>query len=267
MDTIVKHQKVPVFSKYALDIAELCAKDLWRGISYKDGKPLLKSDEEFLAMFASPFLSYALTGFTNHKNPITADSINALIDVAKLNPMRLSSKTTDIQKGIDTLYFGVSKLLTEWMVNNDKKSSKAIGLEATERLGEEFFTISAEKKKGSFIALSNRLLYFAMPNIPIYIYSKGIAEKLGFKTSKPSEIIADYTETLHEGYIENWNSLSNYEMPFSNNVVSERLWLIARDNGWWQRRVYDMALVLHLTGVKPREYLLAIALTKARLHP
>ncbi len=71
MDTIVKHQKVPVFSKYALDIAELCAKDLWRGISYKDGKTLLKSDEEFLAMFASPFLSYALTGFTNHKNPIS----------------------------------------------------------------------------------------------------------------------------------------------------------------------------------------------------
>lgn len=267
MDTILKKQKVPVFSKYALDIADLCAKDLWRGISYKDGKPLFRSDEEFLAMFASPFLSYTLTGFTNHKNPITIDTIDALIDVAKLTPMRLSAKSTDIQKGIDTLYFGVSELLINWMKNDEGKSSKEVGLEAIQSLGEQFFTISADKKKGSFIALSNRLLYFAMPNIPIYIYSKGIADKLGFKTSKPSEIIKDYTETLHEGYVENWSLLSNYEMPFSNNIVSERLWLVARDNGWWQRRVYDMALVLHLTGVKPRDYISAIALTKARLHP
>jgi len=27
--------------------------------------------------------------------------------------------------------------------------------------------------------------------------------KLGYKTSKPSEIITDHTEILHEGYIEN----------------------------------------------------------------
>jgi hypothetical protein len=283
MNALVKRIKVPTFSRSALEIADLCARDIWRGVSYKDGIPI-ESDESFLKLFASPFLNYIYLDKIG-ENHITNNSIDTLIKVAGLKIMKLSTATTDIQQGLDTLYFGVSRLVKTWIEENnkiekidketgvifsrnqDKVTSLEIGIQATSALGEGFFTIGGNKKRGSFVALSSRLLFFALPQIKIYNYSTDVAEKLGFNTTNPSLIIKDYAYTLDDGFSNNWQYLREFEMPLSNNVINERLWTLAYDSGWWQRRVYDLALVLHLTGVSPREFLKGLTLTVPKENP
>ena len=49
---------------------------------------------------------------------------------------------------------------------------------------------------------------------------------------------------LDDGYQRNWHLLANYEMPVSN-IVPDAVWQIARNGGWWQRRVYDLALKMY----------------------
>jgi len=283
MNALVKRIKVPTFSRSALEIADLCARDIWRGVSYKDGASI-ESDEMFLKLFASPFLNYIYLDKIGD-NHITHDSINSLIKTAGLTVMKLSTATTDIQQGLDTLYFGVSRLVKTWIDENnktervdketgeissrnqDKTSSLEIGIQATSALGERFFTFGGNKIRGSFIALSSRLLYIALPQIKIYNYSTDVADKLGFNTTNPSLIIRDYSYTLDEGFSNNWQYLREFEMPFSNNIINERLWTLAYDSGWWQRRVYDLALLLHVTGVSPRDFLKGLTLTVPKQNP
>jgi hypothetical protein len=283
MSEIVKRVKVPTFSRSALTLADLCAKDLWRGTSFKDNASI-QSDEHFLQQFASPFLNYLYTGKIDNSH-ISEDSISELIKVAGLKAMKLSSANTDIQQGLDTLYFGISKLISDWIDNNNRTekvdsktgeilgeietrfSSLDIGLEATQVLGEGFFTVAGKKKTGSFVALASRLLFFALPQVKMFNYSTEIAKSLGLDTSKPSLILRDYTYTLDEGFERNWHYLREFEMPFSNNVIKERLWTLAYESGWWQRRVYDLALVIHLTGVTPRPFLTGLSFTSPKNNP
>lgn len=283
MSEIVKRVKVPTFSRSALVLADLCAKDLWRGISYKDNVTI-PSDEHFLKQFASPFLNYLYTGKIGDSH-ITEDSISELIKVAGLKAMRLSTANTDVQQGLDTLYFGISKLISEWIESNNRTekldsssgeilgklvervSSLDIGLEATQVLGEGFFTVAGRRKTGSFVALASRLLFFALPQVKLFNYSTEIAQNLGLDTSKPSFILRDYTYTLNEGFERNWQYLREFEMPFSNNIIKERLWTLAYESGWWQRRVYDLALVIHLTGVTPRPFLNGLSFTSPKNNP
>ncbi len=60
-------QRVPVFSKAALDLADLCAREIWRGKSFSK-ESYQESEEEILLKFSLPFLSDAL-GIEGSKRP------------------------------------------------------------------------------------------------------------------------------------------------------------------------------------------------------
>ena len=91
-------------------------------------------------------------------------------------------------------------------------------------------------------AAASRLLNFGFPNLNFYNYSVGIS--LGLKLYEQDTSIDKYYELLDDGYQRNWHLLANYEMPVSN-IVPDAVWQIARNGGWWQRRVYDLALKMY----------------------
>jgi hypothetical protein len=62
--TILRTQ-IQKFNKAELDVAELCARALWHGISYETGKKIT-SDAWLLDTFATPF--YQITNASNKVN-------------------------------------------------------------------------------------------------------------------------------------------------------------------------------------------------------
>jgi hypothetical protein len=109
-------------------------------------------------------------------------------------------------------------------------------------LAEAFFK-SKTDEEGAQISLASRLLFFAIPDMPLYNYSTGIADGLNIKGS-PKDIIGKYLETIEDGYLRNWELLSKFEMPLPV-TLDKKVWSKARDSGWWQRRIYDLALKLY----------------------
>jgi hypothetical protein len=56
-------------------------------------------------------------------------------------------------------------------------------------------------------------------------------------------------------------------MPLSHIELPDELWQTARNNGWWQRRVLDLALLTALCGKTPKAFIQTIATTPIKKHP
>ena len=44
-----------------------------------------------------------------------------------------------------------------------------------------------------------------------------------------------------EGLKLNWSNLCDYDMPLPK-VIDRKIYDLAKSSGWWQRRIYDLAL-------------------------
>lgn len=62
--------------------------------------------------------------------------------------------------------------------------------------------------------------------------------------SRPQAAISYFNKYLYEGLQLNKALLKNLDMP-NPTVLSENIWMAANKGGWWQRRVLDLALLLH----------------------
>ena len=45
--------------------------------------------------------------------------------------------------------------------------------------------------------------------------------------------------------VSNSSQLSKYEIPESNGLIDDMIYLEVKSSDWWQRRVLDIALLLH----------------------
>ncbi len=110
MARIRVRRRVPVFSKAALDLADLCVREIWRGKTYsKEG--FQESEEEVLLRFSVPFLAEAL-GIEGSKRPdISVDMINSFIITAGLKQMNITKGNRDTEAGLKLLNKTISKEL------------------------------------------------------------------------------------------------------------------------------------------------------------
>lgn len=267
MARIRVRQRVPVFTKAALDLADLCAREIWRGKSYSTNSAQT-SEEELLLKFSLPFLSDALGIEGSKRPPIGIDSINQFIITAGLKQMNITKGNRDTEAGIKTL----NKLITRELKKafNNKFSTNFLVLtnELTIELSKAFHKMGDSSTTSAYFPLASRVLFFAAPNLPVFMYSDKLGEALKIEKNDKEESITQFNEAMSEGLNDNWFYLKDYQMPFfSNKTESDEYWLQARDFGWWQRRVLDLACVINLTHVNPKDFLIELTSYQPRQHP
>ena len=264
-----KSPEVPNFSEALINIADLCARESWVGKSYQTGLAVKKfklnvkvgrsrrapvfvesfgfpSDECFLAAFASELLKRA--GVKNIVTDVKGDSLTfhnfgLLVDAAKLKQgIDTQFPKLHIPQGFNFLKNDLKNEYKKWMRHRFENPQPELARSMAKRLSEQLCMFENGAPLCYQPAAASRLLNFGFPNLNFYNYSVGIS--LGLKLYEQDTSIDKYYELLDDGYQRNWHLLANYEMPVSN-IVPDAVWQIARNGGWWQRRVYDLALKMY----------------------
>ena len=277
--TFARTPKVPNFSETAIYIADLCAREAWLGKSFETGKRTSKkleveitekdgvvtketfscvlSDENFLSIFATQLLCTAGIGGVNlYKggDSINFNNFGALLDAAQLNSAVNTNKSTvDIPNGLIFLKKDLAKLYKDWNKDNHKNPKPDLPKQMVKKLSEELCVKVNGIPTGNQPAIASRLLNFGFPDLCVYNYSTGIHRGLSLSTADISVLIDNYYSLLDEGYERNWHILSKYEMPISSKV-NEVVWQRARNGGWWQRRIYDLALKIYFSDDDGKNY-------------
>ena len=277
--TFERTPKVPNFNETAIYIADLCAREAWLGRSYETGKKKsynsdveltdsdgvvtievfssTLSDENFLRIFAEQLLRNAgISGVNTYKggDSITYNNLGALLDAAQLNSAVNTKKSTvDIPNGLQFLKKDLAKLYKGWNKNRHSNPNHDLPKKMVKRLSEELCVKVNGVPAGNQPAIASRLLNFGFPDLCVYNFSTGIHSGLSLSTADTSNLIDNYYALLDEGYARNWHILSKYEMPISN-TVNEVVWQRARNGGWWQRRVYDLALKMYFSDEDRNNY-------------
>jgi len=267
MARIRVRKRVPIFTKAALDLADLCARELWRGKGYENNLSQ-QSEEELLLRFSVPFLSDTLKIDGNKYPPISIDLINMFIITAGLSQMNITKKNRDTEAGITFLKKLISKELKKSLNYVFETNFRELTTNLTIELSKTFHKLGDLNSNSAYLPLASRLLFFAAPNLPVFNYSDKLAEALKIHKDDKELSLTQFNETLYDGLTDNWFYLKDYQMPFfSKKDESNEIWLQARDNGWWQRRVLDLACIINLTHINPKEFLIDLTSYQPRLHP
>jgi len=272
--TFKRTPKVPNFSEAAIYIADLCARESWIGNSYINGKPLVPneylifdskgedgepiktvcrdhvSDEGFVIIFATELLQRAqIVDVPDWRTNSTINfhNLERLIKAAELNSaINTNRNRTDIDQGLNFLKNELVDRYRIWSRRHHKEPQRHIARDMVIDLSNELNIYENLEYIGNQPALASRLLNFGFPDLGVYNYSQTI--RLGLKLSSPDvqEVLIDYYKLLDEGYRRNWNTLAKFTMPPSQ-AMSQTVWQRANNGGWWQRRVYDLALKMYFS--------------------
>jgi hypothetical protein len=232
----------PQVSPSTIELADWCARELWRGYKYHNGKRTI-SDDKFLYIFSTPSQKY-LNGYTKSIN-IKVLEIKRLIAAAQIrkgkrkNNLRLINGIRTLAHQIDNYY--------HLYFQNHKTDLDFFEIPSilTYEVGRDFYKGKVKNPvNGCHAALASRLLFYAIPEFPIFNYSTNLANALGIKGASPAITINPYFNIIANGYCNHWQELEKYQMPLSL-YLDDDYWLKIKNSGWWQRRIYDISLLLH----------------------
>jgi hypothetical protein len=240
---------VPKLTAYEVKLAELCALDLWDGIDYQTGEHI-ERDEVFLGNFSSPAASL-YSGRRTTLNVSVQDLHNFVI-VAGLKNQYQTSNGTDLAKGIKAFNATVLPSYTTWKKKTTTQSPVDLVTKAVLDWSPTFVkNPNTGSKVGNYrVAIACRFLFFALPDFPIFNYSEALSEKLNLQ-SRPQAAIHYFNQIMAEGMATNRVLLTKTVMPQPTSM-SLVLWKRADKNGWWKRRVLDLALLLHFRCMTAR---------------
>jgi hypothetical protein len=255
--------QVPLLTKSAIHLAHLCALETWQGYSYskdkrfdnvlieqsigathRTTKVITLSDEYLMSRFATHLLAiYKPKEFKNN-NPISESLMDEFRNVAGIRSTERRGPKPDYSGGAD--YF-------KKQVSEDYKSCLTASLEdkpyessfATKNLSIALTHQNSDRIESEHIMLATRILFFVMPNVTVFNFSPEIERILSLKGER-DETIFMYQEKLWEGLKLNWSNLCDYDMPLPKDI-DKRIYDLAKNSGWWQRRIYDLALKFYAT--------------------
>jgi len=243
MPNAFAHIPVPTCSANHLALAEVCALDLWNGFDYQTGKKCDVSDEDLLIMFATP--TFAMYKSKRSKQAFTELEIRGLIRLANLKGLFRSTQPTDFQGAIAAYRTTALSAYTGWKKKTIPLANPYdYATRATLDWSVKFVNNPNVSLNGNHrIPLSCRILFFAMPDMMVFNFSRGLATKMQLHT-RPQAAIPYFNKLLFDGLTLNEALLDNLNMP-KPTKLNEDIWLSAKKGDWWQRRVLDLALLLH----------------------
>jgi hypothetical protein len=254
----MSHAQVPLLTKSAIHLAHLCALETWQGYSYSKGtlfnnvlyehspganykssKGVQLSDEYLMSRFASHLLAIVKAKDFANTTPVSESLMDEFRNVAGIKSTERRGPKPDYSGGID--YF-------KKQVAEDYKSCLNASLEdkpyesvfATKNLSIALTHQNSDRIESEHIMLATRILFFVMPNIAVFNFSPEIEKFLSLKGDREDTIFI-YQEKLWDGLKLNWSNLCEYDMP-PPKAIDRKIYDLAKQSGWWQRRVFDLAL-------------------------
>ena len=214
------------------------------GSYYQTGKALNISDEDLLAVFATP--TFPMWNSTGTKQAVSELDIRELIRSARLKALFRSHQPTDLLGAIAAYPTTALATYSGWRTKALKLANPYdYATEAVLNWSVTFVNNAGISQNGNYrIALACRILFFAMPDMMVFNFSNGLAiEKMRLQ-ARPQAAIPHFNKYMYEGLQLNQVLLKNLVMP-KPTVLSEDIWIAANKYDWWQRRVLDLALLLH----------------------
>ncbi len=260
---------IPNISRQTYNLANQCAIALWNGINYETGKKQLISDSALLQMFA----------IKTHRNvkygvpmSYSLNEISILLKVTKLSH-HIDPLTVDLSTGKMCL----NQTVTSYAMGNNPKGRffrYQLGAVLSDILGRSFSTKKYVIRNGQRIrtqnnktTLASRLLFFTVPNLQCFNLNDKVAKSLQLKYKKASLFNEEYCEAFATLLDRDWHILSNFTMPTVTNEISQTIWNEAFNGCWWQRRVLDLAVLLHFNLISATYIRNYFSLAKPKLPP
>lgn len=242
--------KIPiqVFSKSELDIAYECARALWYGINFKNGK-YKTSDAELLDAFATPFYNIP----KNNSYTATSNDILKLFVACQLGSLFRMQNTMDFNAGLLTIHQKIYPIYQNYLQRTATDKVEMFGAECIQELSDGITTTITGKR----LVLSSRMLFFIVPTMPIFNMNNHVARAYKLRIH-PHLHKDDFCTLMLEGLDKNKALLSTYTLPkdlYGMNV--ETLGKVASSD-WLQRRILDLAILIKLGLAIPNVGLSAI---------
>ena len=240
---------VPKLTAYEVKLGELCALDLWDGIDYQTGKHIAR-DEVFLGNFGTSAAAL-YSGRRNILN-VSVQDFHTFVIVAGLKNQYQTSNGTDLAKGITAFNTAVLPSYTIWKKKKTTQSPVDLVTKAVLDWSPTFVKNpnTASKVGNHRVSIACRFLFFAFPDFPVFNFSKALQKSLILQT-RPQDALPYFNAIMTRGMVINRVLLSKTVMP-QPTVMSLALWKRAEKNGWWKRRVLDLALLFHFRCMTPR---------------
>jgi hypothetical protein len=235
--------QVPLFSKNELDDALDCSILLWNGIDYETGKGMETSDQEFLEEFYLAFEAKRL--YPRSQFLIDEDVLRRLIRLGKLKAMFRSTHPIDFSNGL----MCIESLIVRyhlWQINNVKPPLEPLLVDFGLHLGRSFVTSNTGPVvNGNYrIPFASRILFYGFPFLPFFNFSNALAARMQFQC-RPQAALESFRLELLSGFMLNQTLLTKIRAPSAPPSISKASWLRILACKWWERRVFDIALLLH----------------------
>lgn len=187
-----QHIPVPLFRKYEVILAELCALDLWQGIDYVTGKQMTYSDEEFLQMFSTPV--EAIYRNPRTRQNITEPDVRSLVISARLKALFRSTLPTDFQAGIAALKTVVMPVYRGWRDKSLKLTSTGYATRAILDWSTTFVnnTSGVSLNGNHRVPLACRILFYATPDMKVFNFSNGLTKAMRFQC-RPQAALGEFS--------------------------------------------------------------------------
>lgn len=277
---------VPYLTESAIHLAHVCALETWRGFNYATGKQFDEpislhkrqtktssikvvtfSDEYILERLSTQLLSIVKPKDFKNTNPINDSFLDGFRKIAGIKQTERRGPKPSYVNGIGFLKKKVADDYRQYHQLTDTEVKRTEAVTYANNLSVAFTDQTTPNGQSSeHVMLATRLLFFIMPNCLVFNYSPQIAKGLKL-TGNAEKDIAEYQEKLWIGINNNWSTLSKYEMPLPKHLNSY-VYELARSSGWWQRRIFDLALKHHYTkgnGIKVSESVKNALFTKPYL--
>jgi hypothetical protein len=235
------HKSAPTFTSAELALANDCARLIWHGISFETGKPIV-SDEELLSYFATP-LHRHLTSSTA-KVSLNLNDLHSLIITCGLKPMLRKQHELSYPQFENYLAKNTKTYLHDCNAAKQTVDAWRVSSAYVMQGGKELVDVAVQTNAGYRIPLATRILFFALPSMPLANFSNGLAKALNLQ-SRPEAAINPFYQIFQNCLAINRKQLSKYQMPQSLEKLENDIYIEAKSSDWWQRRVVDIALLLH----------------------
>jgi hypothetical protein len=234
------HKTIPIFTKSELDVAHDCATLLWNGINFETAKATT-SDEQLMAYFSEPIEKYNLIKVSNVY--FDRKELHELIIVAGLKVM--------LRKKDEISYPQFEAYLTNTLkfFQRDIKLSVndaqrwAVASEYVREGGKQLVDVNVQTNAGYRVPLSSRVLFFALPTMPIANLSRGVAKALNLPI-RAEYAVRPFYRIFYTGLAANQTLLKAYSIPSSRGVLDASVYSQVKNSDWWHRRVLDIAILL-----------------------
>jgi len=235
---------IPKLTPTHIQHANDCAELLLNGISFETGKEI-ESDFYFLHTFSSTAHHYV--NGTHQQITWSQPIYHSLIITPKLKAMLRLKHQLDFQQFEKLIEINIHQFIKD--LSDTKKPVELTLAKFTYDCGRELVSRQVRTKAGFRIPLASRILFYAIPQASFFNFSNALASELQLQ-SRPQTSIFNFYKIMRAGYDLNLPNLPDFSTLQSKGGSYQKIHSLIKNTDWWQRRVFDIALLLHLNITK-----------------